>query len=161
MCHCCCWCGCCYFYNNIIIVPTLSHASCQCHCDNAKIIFLSCWNNSICVTAVDVVVICYLTTNVLLLLLMWLLLFLCQCYYCANVVTCIMPTLSWQCQCFFSCWNNSICCGCCCCCYCYTNLQRNALFRCIFFSRAGFGTKPTQKEAFKRFCLKKTRHTLF
>ena len=34
-------------------------------------------------------------------------------------------------------------------------------FVAFFFSRVGFGTKPTQKEAFKRFCLKKTRHTLF
>jgi len=28
-------------------------------------------------------------------------------------------------------------------------------FVAFFFSRAGFGTKPAQKEAFKRFCLKK------
>ena len=34
-------------------------------------------------------------------------------------------------------------------------------FFAIFFSRVRFGAKPAQKEAFKRFCLKKTRHTLF
>jgi len=75
-------------------MPMLSHALCQCYCNNAKIIFLSHWNNSICVTAVDVVVIHCLTTNTSLLLLMWLLLFLCQCHCCANIVMCYLT-----CQC--------------------------------------------------------------
>ena len=115
---CCCWCGCCYFYNNAIVMPMLFDVLYQCYCKNTKIIFLHYWNNSICVTAVAVVVICYLMcqcvtavvdvaavifiTTLLLYYTSFTNVLLHQCYY-INIVMC---------------YNYNLICCCCCCCGC-------------------------------------------